>query len=117
MITELNQRTALQFRFAAGATLPATPPNDGALFCVSSIYGTSWPVPVRFVKDVPSYIERAEGVYVLITDGTPNLSFRSAQWGIILEVCASSCVVLSSGNLLTSAELYVGRQGKWVKIV
>lgn len=56
-------------------------------------------------------------MYVLITDGTPNLTFRSAQWGIILEVCATSCVVLSPINLQTAAELYVGRQGKWVKIV
>lgn len=117
MITELNQRTALQFRFAAGGTLPATPPNDGALFCVASKYGARVPAPVRFVKDVPSYSEGAEGVYVLITDGTPNLTFRSAQWGIILEVCATSCVVLAPGDLQTVAELYVGREGKWVKIV
>lgn len=117
MITELNQRTALQFSFAAGATLPATPPNDGALFCVSSKYRTIAPTSVRFVKAVPSYIEGNDGAYVLITDGTPNLSFRSAQWGIILEVCASSCVVLTSGNIQASAKLYVGRQGKWVKMV
>ena len=117
MITELNQRTALQFRFVVGPTLPATPPNDGALFCLTSKYGTKAQSPVvRFVNAVPDYTEETAGVYVLITDGTPNLSFRSAQWGIILEVCATSCVILTTGNTQSVAELYVGRQGKWVKV-
>lgn len=117
MITELLQRTALQFRFSVGPTLPDTPPNDGALFCVSSRYGArELPTIVRFVESVPSYSEAASGPYVLITDGTPNLSFRSAQWGIILEVCATSCVVLTE-SAQSAADLYVGRQGKWVKLV
>lgn len=118
MITELKQRTALQFRFAAGPALPAAPPNDGALFCLTSKYELrAQSAPIRFVVTIPDYTLVTAGVYVVIADGTPNLSFRSARWGIALELCATSCVVLLPGNVQSAAELYVGRQGKWVKLV
>lgn len=118
MITELKQRTALQFRIQAGPTLPTTPSNDGMLFCLTSEYNKIEPaVQIRFVKEVPQYTTSATtGVYVLLGDGTPNITFHSAQWGITIELRAVSCVVLSTGNVQTPSELYISRQGKWVKL-
>lgn len=119
MITELKQRTALQFRFQAGPTLPSTPSHDGMLFCLSSKYKKIEPtVPIRFVKEVPKYTVTAnDGPYVLLGNGTPNITFHSARWGITIELHVVSCVVLSTGNVQTPAELYASRQGKWVKLV
>lgn len=119
MITELKQRTALQFRFQAGPTLPATPSHDGMLFCLSSKYKKIDPdVQIRFVKEVPKYtVTPTDGPYVLLGNGTPNITFHSSQWGITIELHVVSCVVLSTGNVQTPAELYISRQGKWVKLV
>lgn len=119
MITELKQRTALQFRFQVGPTLPATPSHDGVLFCLTSKYNKIEPaVQIRFVKEVPKYtVTTTDGPYVLLGDGTPNITFHSSQWGITIELHVVSCVVLSAGNVQAPAELYVGRQGKWVKLV
>ena len=118
MITELKQRTALQFRFQAGPTLPATPSHDGMLFCLTSKFTKiESAVPIRFVKEVPQYSALTDGPYVLLGDGTPNITFHSAQWGITIELHIVSCVTLSTGNVKTPAELYISRQGEWVKLV
>lgn len=118
MITELKQRTALQFRVQAGPTLPSAPAHDGMLFCLTSKYNKIEPaVQIRFVKEVAQYTTPSStGVYVILGDGTPNITFHSSQWGITIELRVVSCVVLSTGNVQTRAELYVGRQGKWVKL-
>ena len=119
MITELKQRTALQFRFQAGPTLPSTPSHDGMLFCLTSTYNKIEPaVPIRFVKEVPEYTTPSStGEYVILGNGTPNITFHSAQWGITIELHVVSCVELSTGNVQTPAELYISRQGEWVKLV
>lgn len=117
MITELKQRTALQFRFQAGPTLPA-PSHDGALFCLTNKYAEiKTQAPIRFVKEVPQYSALTSGPYVLLGDGTPNITFHSAQWGITIELHIVSCVMLISGNVKTPSELYISRQGEWVKLV
>lgn len=119
MITELKQRTALQFRFQAGPTLPSTPSHDGMLFCLTRTYIKIEPaVPIRFVKEVPEYTTPSStGEYVILDNGTPNITFHSAQWGITIELHVVSCVELLTGNVQTPAELYISRQGEWVKLV
>lgn len=119
MITELKQRTALQFRIQAGPTLPSTPSHDSMLFCLTSKYNKiELAVQIRFVKEVPKYTVTANtGPYVLLGNGTPNITFHSARWDITIELHVVSCVVLSTSNVQTPAELYASRQGKWVKLV